>query len=121
MSYPLLLGIADNREQIKQLVAFLNAYNVEEIFAEAINQRGPGPKCTEEALRESGSPAEAAALVKIRRADRWSDRRNSRLTTMHTSSQTMWARPDYGRALVLKTPALPYYPNAIPATPLICH
>ncbi len=72
MLCPLLPGIANAPEQIGQMVAFLDACNVEEVFAEAVNQRGPGLKCTEEALRESGFPAEADALAHIRNAEHWS-------------------------------------------------
>jgi DNA repair photolyase len=72
MLCPLLPGIADAPEQIEELVAFLDRCGVEEVFAEAVNQRGPGLKATEDALRESGFLAEAASLARIRRAENWS-------------------------------------------------
>lgn len=66
--------MADAPEYVEELVAFLQGCGVEEeeVFAEAVNQRGPGLKCTEEALRESAFVAEADALARIRRAENWS-------------------------------------------------
>lgn len=72
MLCPLLPGVADSPEQVEELVAFLEGCRVEEVFAEAVNQRGPGLKCTEEALREAGFVAEADALATVRRAENWS-------------------------------------------------
>lgn len=72
MLCPLLPGVADAPEQVEELVAFLEGCGVEEVFAEAVNQRGPGLKCTEEVLRDSGFAAEAAALARIRRVENWS-------------------------------------------------
>ena len=53
-------------------MTFLHQCGVEELFAEAVNQRGPGLKATEDALRESGFLAEAASLARIRRTENWS-------------------------------------------------
>ena len=44
MLCPLLPGIADAPAQIEELVAFLDQCGVEEVFAEAVNQRGPGSR-----------------------------------------------------------------------------
>jgi DNA repair photolyase len=72
MLCPLMPGIADAPNQIEELVAFLDDCGVEEVFAEAVNQRGPGLKYTEEALRTAGFAAEANSLARIRRAENWS-------------------------------------------------
>ena len=72
MLCPLMPGIADAPEQIEELITLLEACGVEEVFAEAVNQRGPGLKCTEEALRQSGFDGEADSLAQVRRAANWS-------------------------------------------------
>jgi len=72
MLCPLLPGIADAPEHIEELVSFLEGCQVEEVFAEAVNQRGPGLKCTEEALQDAGFAGEANALAGIRRTENWS-------------------------------------------------
>ena len=72
MLCPLLPGITDAPAQIEELVAFLDQCGVEEVFAEAVNQRGPGLKATEDSLRESGFLDEADSLARIRRAETWS-------------------------------------------------
>ena len=59
-------------DQIEELVRFLEECGVEEVFAEAVNQRGPGLKHTEEALRHAGFAAEANSLALIRHAENWS-------------------------------------------------
>jgi hypothetical protein len=69
MLCPLLPGVADAPEQVEELVTFVEGCQVEEVFAEAVNQRGPGLKCTEEAVRGAGFVAEAVALAEIRRAE----------------------------------------------------
>jgi len=72
MLCPLMPGIANAPEDIESLVSFLQCCGVEEVFSEAVNQRGPGLKYTEEALRQSGLLAEADKLARIRRAADWS-------------------------------------------------
>lgn len=72
MLCPLMPGIADALDQIEELVAFLEECGVQEVFAEAVNQRGPGLKHTEEALRSAAFAAEASSLARIRRAENWS-------------------------------------------------
>ena len=72
MLCPLMPGIANAPDHIEALVSFLQECGVEEIFSEAVNQRGPGLKYTEEALRQSGLLAEADMLARIRRAADWS-------------------------------------------------
>jgi len=72
MLCPLLPGMADAPEQIEELVSFLEKIGVEEVFAEAVNQRGPGLKCTEEALSQADFIAEAKSLSRIRRTANWS-------------------------------------------------
>ena len=72
MLCPLLPGVADAPEQIEELVSFLELCNVEAVFAEAVNQRGPGLKATEDSFRESGLNAVADPLARIRHAENWS-------------------------------------------------
>jgi DNA repair photolyase len=72
MLCPLLPGVGDAPEHIEELVAFLQGCGVEEVFAEAVNQRGPGLKCTEDALKDAGLVAETAGLARIRRVEHWS-------------------------------------------------
>ncbi len=57
---------------VVQLCTTVEGCGVEEVFAEAVNQRGPGLKYTEEALREAGLVAEANSLARIRRVENWS-------------------------------------------------
>jgi len=72
MFCPLLPGIADAPEQIDQMVAFAVACNVEEIFVEPVNPRGPGLRRCQEALTQGGLAAEAEAVGKIRSNRQWS-------------------------------------------------
>lgn len=73
MLCPLLPGIADAPEQIDELVQLMVDYGVEEIFAEAVNPRGRGLILTEQALRDAGFSAEAAAIKNIRKRANWSN------------------------------------------------
>ena len=72
MLCPLMPGIGNSPEDIDTLMAFLQECGVEEVFSEAVNQRGPGLKSTEEALRRANLLAEADALARIRRGADWS-------------------------------------------------
>jgi DNA repair photolyase len=72
MLCPLLPGVADSPEQVEELVAFLRDCGAEEVFAEAVNPRGPGLKNTQEALQQAGFDQEAEAVAAIRRAATWS-------------------------------------------------
>jgi DNA repair photolyase len=72
MLCPLLPGVSNTPAQLETLVGFLEECGVEEVFAEAVNQRGSGLKDTEEVLRQAGFISAAEALAAIRRADRWS-------------------------------------------------
>ena len=72
MLCPLMPGIANSPQDIEVLISFLQDCGVEEVFCEAVNQRGPGLKYTEKALRESGLLVEADMLARIRRAANWS-------------------------------------------------
>lgn len=72
MLCPLLPGIADQYEQILELVDFVRECGAEQVFAEAVNPRGKGLPLTAEALRASGYVAEAEAVNKIRDESDWS-------------------------------------------------
>jgi len=72
MFCPLLPGIADSDEQVDALVRFAVSCRAEEVFAEAVNARGPGLRLCEKALRDAGWATEARALAAIRRGPGWS-------------------------------------------------
>lgn len=72
MLCPLLPGIADSPEQTDRLVQFAVECNVEEIFAEPVNPRGPGLRLCQEALELWGYEEEAKAIQRIRRRTEWS-------------------------------------------------
>jgi DNA repair photolyase len=72
MLCPLMPGIANSPQDILALISFLQECGVEEVFSEAVNQRGPGLKLTEEVLRQASLHAEADALAHVRRAAHWS-------------------------------------------------
>jgi DNA repair photolyase len=72
MLCPLLPGIADADEQVDALVQFVVTCHAEEVFAEAINARGPGMRVCEEALREAKWTSEARALAAVRGREGWS-------------------------------------------------
>jgi DNA repair photolyase len=72
MLCPLIPGIANDPNQIDDLVQFVKCCGVEEVFCEAVNARGPGLRLTEEALRERGFAKEAEAVFSIRCRKKWS-------------------------------------------------
>jgi DNA repair photolyase len=72
MFCPMLPGIADDPEQIDELVHFACECGVEEIFAEAVNPRGRGLIVTQKALAEQGNHQQAAAIGAIRNRVHWS-------------------------------------------------
>ena len=72
MFCPLLPEIADSPDQIDILVRFAVACNVEEIFVEPVNPRGPGLRHCQEALKLAGYCAEAKAIETIRKRQNWS-------------------------------------------------
>ena len=72
MLCPLLPGVADSPEQIDRLVRFAVDCRAEEIFAEAVNPRGPGLRLCQEALAEAGLPSASAAIATIRKREHWS-------------------------------------------------
>ena len=72
MLCPLLPGIADSPELIDRMVRFAVDCRAEEIFAEAVNPRGPGLRLCQEALEEANLPDQAAAIARIRRREKWS-------------------------------------------------
>lgn len=72
MLCPLLPGVSDRPEHTEDLVAFAQECGVEEVFAEAVNARGPGLKDTADALQQSGFAEEAKAVSWIRDRRRWS-------------------------------------------------
>jgi DNA repair photolyase len=69
---PLLPGIADEYDQILELVDFVRHCGAEQVFAEGVNPRGCGLILTAEALRAAGCTAEAEAVDKIRHRPQWS-------------------------------------------------
>ncbi len=72
MLCPLLPGIGDDPQQIDDFVKFCKSVECEEVFAEAVNSRGPGLRKTEEALRANGFVEEAQAVGAIRKTTNWS-------------------------------------------------
>ncbi|MBN2375556.1 MAG: hypothetical protein JXD22_04090 [Sedimentisphaerales bacterium] len=72
MFCPLLPDIADAPEQIDQLVHFAADRQVEEIFVEPVNPRGPGLIHCQQALELWGYPKEAEAIKQIRNRANWS-------------------------------------------------
>lgn len=72
MFCPLLPGIADSPSQIEELIQFSAQCNVEEIFVEPVNPRGPGLRLCQEALKLWGYDAEAQAINRIRQRAGWS-------------------------------------------------
>jgi DNA repair photolyase len=72
MFCPLLPGIADNADDIDELMCLARDIGAEEIFVEAVNTRGRGLILTQEALREAGHVIEASAIGMIRKRDGWS-------------------------------------------------
>jgi DNA repair photolyase len=70
MLCPLLPGVAETPAQIEELVAFLEGCRRRGIRRGG-QPAGPGLKCTEDALRESGLVAEADAMARIRRVENW--------------------------------------------------
>ena len=72
MLCPLMPGIADDPKQIDELVRFVKACGAEEVFAEAVNPRGPGLELTQKALEEADYQTEASAIERIRQEVNWS-------------------------------------------------
>jgi DNA repair photolyase len=72
MLCPLLPGIADAARQIDELVAFVRGCGAKELFAEAVNPRGPGLKLTQEALGRRLFLSQAWAVSQIRNQRAWS-------------------------------------------------
>ena len=72
MLCPLLPGIADESEQIDDLVRFVKSCGAEEVFSEAVNPRGNSLTLTERVLRENGFFLAAQAIAVIRNKGAWS-------------------------------------------------
>ncbi len=72
MLCPLLPGIADGADQVKELVKFAVDCGVEEVFVEPFNCRGRGLDLCHEALASNGYQTEAAAIAKVREKKHWS-------------------------------------------------
>jgi len=72
MFCPVLPGVADSPEQIKNLIELACQFKAEEIFAETVNPRGRGLKLTQNALETAGYSNEASAVKNIRNRDNWS-------------------------------------------------
>ena len=61
-----------NPDQIDSLAESAAKWGVEEVFAESVNGRGPGPRLTQEALNGAGYAGEARAIEAIRKKEAWS-------------------------------------------------
>jgi DNA repair photolyase len=72
MLCPMMPGIADGQSEINELIRFAKEIGAEEIFAEAVNARGPGLKNTEHSLREAGFEEEARSVGAVRKTKNWS-------------------------------------------------
>jgi DNA repair photolyase len=72
MFCPLLPGIADAPEQTDELISLAAEWQVEEIFAEAVNPRGRGLILTQQALKSAGFHFEAARVESVRCKESWS-------------------------------------------------
>jgi DNA repair photolyase len=72
MLCPILPAVADEPEQIDELVRFVCECGAEEIFAEAVNPRGRGLLLTQKALAEHGYHEQAQAMGTVRNRAIWS-------------------------------------------------
>lgn len=72
MLCPLLPGITDDRESIRELVRIGLDVGAEKFFVEPVNGRGRGLVQTAEALRSAGLVANADAVDAVRRKAAWS-------------------------------------------------
>jgi DNA repair photolyase len=88
MLCPLLPGIADSAEQIDALVKFCVDFGAEEIFAEAINNRGNGLKLIQQALEENGYASEAARIMIVRCSRNWSEYTKKLISNLQRSMAT---------------------------------
>ena len=71
MFCPLLPGISNETESIAKLIHLAKNWNVNEIFAEAVNGRGNGLILTQKALEDAGYTTEAAEIRNIRNRKNW--------------------------------------------------
>jgi DNA repair photolyase len=72
MLCPIMPGIADGQSEINELIRFAKEIGAEEVFAEAVNARGPGLRNTEDALRDAGFEEEARSVGAVRQRKNWS-------------------------------------------------
>jgi len=72
MLCPLLPGIADGPDRVRELVAFAVDCGAEEIFAEPVNPRARGLMQCQAALAANGYQVEAAAIARVREKKHWS-------------------------------------------------
>jgi DNA repair photolyase len=72
MLCPLLPGVADGPDQVRELVAFAVDCGAEEIFAEPVNPRARCLIQCQEALAANGCQVEAAAIARVREKKHWS-------------------------------------------------
>jgi DNA repair photolyase len=72
MLCPLLPGIADDQDSVRELVRIGIGFGAEEFFVEPVNGRGRGLLQTTEALEQAGFKAEADAVRAVRQARAWS-------------------------------------------------
>lgn len=87
MLCPLMPGIAADPGSVSRLVDVVLDCGAEEIFVESVNNRGPGLKATEEALRRAKYAAEADAIAAIRHAAGWSAYTRRLLETVQETLQ----------------------------------
>jgi DNA repair photolyase len=72
MLCPLPPGVANEPEQIDELIEFVASCGAEEVFCEPVNARGNSLTLTEQVLRQNGFAAEADAVTAIRKRSTWS-------------------------------------------------
>ena len=72
MFCPILPGVSDAPSDIDELIRLAAEWNVEDIFAEAVNPRGRGLILTQQALKSAGFHYEAACIEGIRFKEEWS-------------------------------------------------
>lgn len=102
MFCPLLPGIADYLEQINQLIQFATEIDVEEIFVEPVNARGPALCLTQEALLKAGFEREATAIESIRTNEGWSRYATRLISNVQRSVRKLY---DINRLRILLYPS----------------
>ena len=93
MLCPLLPGIADDPESVRELVQVGLDVGAEEFFVEPVNGRGRGLVQTAEALDRAGFRAEASAINAVRRAKAWSSYVHRLLEIVQSELRAVGALP----------------------------